>query len=146
MKNLVKILVVICIVFVGCTNKKQKESQKIEETGEIALEGMWKLKSGIWDNEDGTFLRYPEDSITEGPAYIIYSKKHYMVIAQAPKMNYYRGELVKYSINGNQLTSTQVLSNFEKHVGMEAVWTFHINEDVLTAENGKNKEVWERIE
>ncbi len=146
MKNGIKLFIVICIVFVGCTNKKEKESKEIEETKEIALEGMWKLKSGIWDNDDGTFLRYPEDSITEGPAYIIYSKKHYMVIAQAPKMNYFRGELVKYSIEGNQLTSTQVVSNFEKHVGMEAVWTFNINNNVLTAENGKNKEVWERIE
>jgi len=146
MKNLIKLLVIICIVFVGCTDKKEKETKKNEETKEIALEGMWKLKSGVWDNEDVTFLRYPEDSITEGSAYIIYSKKHFMVISQAPKMNYYRGELVKYSIEGNQLISNTVLSNLEKHVGMKSVYTFNINDNFLTAENGNNKEVWERVE
>lgn len=143
MKELIKLAVIICFVLVGCT--KQKETVTDQEDTAV-LEGMWKLQSGIWDNEDGTFLRYPEDSITEGPAYIIYSKKHYMLIAHAPKMDYYRGELIRYSVDGDQLTVSTKLSNFKKHVGMEAVWTFKISDNVLTAENGNNKEVWNRVE
>ena len=149
MKNSLKLLIIICIVFVGCTDKKEKETEtkKIEESKEIALEGMWKLKSGIWDNEDGTFLRYPEDSITEGPAYIIYSKKHYMLIAQAPKMNFYRGELMSYLIDGDKMTVNTVLSNLTGDaVFKEQVWTFKLDGDIITAHLGNNKEVWERIE
>ena len=143
MKNLILIAVFFGMLAMGCTEKKEVESRQGDQA---VLQGMWKLRSGVWDNEDGTFLRYPEDSITEGPAYIIYSKKHYMVIAHAPKMDYYRGELVSYSIDGDKLTVSTKLSNFEKHVGMEAVWTFNIENDVLTAVHGNNKEVWERIE
>jgi hypothetical protein len=144
MKNLIKLLIIILIVFVGCADKKEKAA--IKDTMEISLEGMWKLKSGVWENEDGTFMRYPEDSLTEGPAYIIYSKKHYMLIANAPKMNYYRGELIGYSLEGNKLTVSTILSNLENNIGMEAVWTINIKENTLSAENGNNSEFWERVE
>ena len=69
-----------------------------------------------------------------------------MVIAQAPKMDYYRGELIEYSIDGDQLTVKTKISNFDAHVGMEATWTFSIEDKLLTATNGKNKETWERVE
>ena len=146
MKNLIKLLIIICIIFVGCTDKKEKETKKIEETKEISLEGMWKLKSGVWDNEDGTFLRYPEDSLTEGPAYIIYSKSHFMVIAKAPKMDFFRGELVKYSIEEDKIFLNTEISNFDKNEGMEATWTLKVEGNLLKAELGENKEVWERVE
>lgn len=143
MKNSFKFLLVVCIVLLACTDTKPRQKEKSKN---IELNGMWKLKSGVWDNEDGTFLRYPEDSITEGPAYIIYSKNHYMLIANAPKMNYYRGELIEYSVEGDKLITSTKLSNFEKHLGMKVVWKFKIESNVLTAENGKNEEVWERVE
>ena len=143
MRTWIAIAVIFCLLCMSCTDKKETQTSKQEST---ALEGMWKLKSGIWDNEDGTFMRYPEDSLTQGTAYIIYSKKHYMVIAHAPKMEYYRGELIAYSIDGDQLTVSTEMSNLEPHVGMEAVWTFNIENDLLTASHGKNKEVWERVE
>ena len=142
MRKFISISVIICIILVGCSDKKAQ----INDNTQTALEGMWKLKSGIWDNEDGTFLRFPEDSITEGPAYIIYSKTHYMVIANAPKMDYFRGELVGYSIEENKLKVSTKVSNIKTHEGMEAVWTFKVEKDILTAELGGNKEVWERVE
>ena len=143
MKNLFLFMALCGVILTGCMEKKEAETK----TSEIkTLEGMWKLRSCIWDNEDGTFLRYPEDSITQGNAYIIYSKTHYMLIAEAPNMDYYRGELIEYAIDSNRLTVTTRISNFDQHVGMKAVWTFSIENDVLTAENGKNKEVWERVE
>lgn len=150
MKEVIRIAIVLCLVLLGCTDKKESEPSATEvetlakET--TSLEGMWKLQSGIWDNEDGTFMRYPEDSLTEGPAYIIYSKTHYMLIAHAPKMDYYRGEFIAYSIDGSKITLTTKLSNHKGHVGMEAVWDFKIEDDILTAQHGKNKEVWKRVE
>lgn len=148
MKEIIKLVVIICLLFVGCSEKKDTAAtSETDKTNATVLEGMWQLKSGEWDNEDGTFLRYPEDSITTGSgAYIIYSKKHYMLLADAPKMDYYRGELIAYSVDGDQLTVSTKLSNFEKHKGMEAVWTFKIEDNVLSATQGKNKEVWERVE
>ncbi len=69
-----------------------------------------------------------------------------MLIADAPKMDYYRGELIAYSLEGDQLTVSTKLSNFEKHKDMEAVWTIKIEDNTLSANLGKNKEVWERVE
>ena len=87
------------------------------------------------------------DSLTEGGvAYIIYSKKHYMVIAETPKMDYFRGELISYSIDGDEITIRTENSNIKAHVGMEATWTFNLEGDILKAENGNNREVWERVE
>ena len=147
MNHLIKITLLLCAILVACSDTKQREVDTESTNPEIALEGMWKLQSGIWDNEDGTFLRYPEDSITQGgAAYIIYSKKHYMLIAETPKMEYYRGELMSYSIDGNKLSIVTKHSNMKPHVGMQSEWTFNIENDVLTAENGNNKEVWKRIE
>jgi hypothetical protein len=146
MKNLIKLLIIILVIFVGCTEKKEKEKTTIEEAKEITLEGMWKLKSGVWDNEDGTFLRYPEDSITQGDAYNIYSKTHFMTIAKAPLMEYFRGELTAYSINGNEIYIKTIVSNFDSNEGLEATWTFKVEGDLLKAELGKNNEVWERVE
>lgn len=148
MKNLIKLLVIALIIFVGCTDKKEKENEKtlVEAVQVINLEGMWKLKSGVWDNEDGTFLRYPEDSIVQGDAYHIFSKTHYMTIAKAPLMEYFRGELTSYSINGNEITLKTILSNFDSHEGMESTWTIKVEGNLLEAEIGPNKEVWEKVE
>ena len=148
MKKIFTLFVIICLLFVGCSEKKETAATTgNDQTNPAVLEGMWQLKSGVWDNEDGTFLRYPEDSVTTGSgAYIIYSKKHYMLIADAPKMDYYRGELIAYSLEGDQLTVSTKLSNFEKHKGMDAVWTISIDDNTLSASQGKNKEVWERME
>lgn len=148
MKEITKLFVITCLLLLGCSEKKESaETTETNQTDTAVLEGMWHLKSGVWDNEDGTFLRYPEDSITtESDAYIIYSKTHYMLIADAPKMDYYRGELIAYSLEGDQLTVSTKLSNFEKHKDMEAVWTIKIEDNTLSANLGKNKEVWERVE
>ena len=146
MKNPIKLLVVILIIFIGCADKKETENVKDEKVHQISLEGMWKLKSGVWDNEDGTFLRYPEDSITQGDAYNIFSKTHYMTIAKAPLMEYFRGELSSYSINGDEITIKTVLSNFNSNEGVEATWKFKVEGNLLKAELGNNREVWERLE
>jgi len=143
MKNCIMLLLFITFFLSGCSNEKRKYS---DEKSIERLEGMWKLKSGVWENKDGSFLKYPEDSITEGLAYIIYSEKHYMLIANAPKMNYYRGELMEYTINGDKLIVTNKLSNIDEFKGMKSEWTFKIENNILSAENGVNKEVWERIE
>ena len=146
MKNLMKLLVVVAIIFVGCTDKKGSVKIETKEIHEISLEGMWKLKSGIWDNQDGTFLRYPDDSISQGDAYNIFSKTHYMTIAKAPLMEYFRGELSAYSINNDQITIKTVLSNFDSNEGMEVTWKFIVDGNLLKAELGNNKEVWERVD
>ncbi len=146
MKNLMKLLVVVAIIFVGCTDKKGSVKIETNEIHEISLEGMWKLKSGIWDNQDGTFLRYPDDSISQGDAYNIFSKTHYMTIAKAPLMEYFRGELSAYSINNDQITIKTVLSNFDSNEGMEVTWKFIVEGNLLKAELGNNKEVWERVD
>jgi hypothetical protein len=148
MKAIIKLIVIICVLLVSCTEKKETAATtETDKTNVAVLEGMWQLKSGLWDNEDGTFLRYPEDSITTGSgAYIIYSKNHYMLIADAPKMDYYRGELIAYSLAGDQLTVSTKLSNFEKNKELGAVWTISIDDNILSASQGKNKEVWERVE
>ena len=148
MKEIIKLIAIICLLLVSCTeNKETAAAKETDNTNAAVLEGMWQLKSGLWDNEDGTFLRYPEDSITTGSgAYIIYSKKHYMLIADAPKMDYYRGELIAYSLEGDQLTVSTKLSNFEKNKEIGAVWTIDIDDNILSASQGKNKEVWERVE
>ena len=143
MTEIIKFAVVLCLVLIGCTEKKQEKNQAEEA---VTLEGMWQLRSGVWENEDGSLMRYPEDSITEGVAYIIYSKKHYMLIAEAPKMDYYRGELINYSIDGDKLTVSASRSNFKENIGVESVWTFRIENNFLSAENGNNREVWERVE
>lgn len=141
-----KLLVVVAIIFVGCTDKKGSVKIETNEIHEISLEGMWKLKSGIWDNQDGTFLRYPDDSISQGDAYNIFSKTHYMTIAKAPLMEYFRGELSAYSINNDQITIKTVLSNFDSNEGMEVTWKFIVEGNLLKAELGNNKEVWERVD
>lgn len=146
MKNLMKLLVVVAIIFVGCTDKKGSVKIETNEIHEISLEGMWKLKSGIWDNQDGTFLRYPDDSISQGDAYNIFSKTHYMTIAKAPLMEYFRGELSAYSINNDQITIKTVLSNFDSNEGMKVTWKFIVEGNLLKAELGNNKEVWERVD
>lgn len=146
MKNLIKLLVVVSIIFVGCTDKKENENVKTDEVHAMSLEGMWKLKSGVWDNEDGTFLRYPEDSIAQGDAYNIFSKTHYMTIAKAPLMEYFRGELSTYSIKDDEITIKTVLSNFSTNEGMETTWKFKVEGNLLKAELGNNSEVWERVE
>lgn len=141
-----KLFVVVAIIFVGCTDKKGSVKIETNEIHEISLEGMWKLKSGIWDNQDGTFLRYPDDSISQGDAYNIFSKTHYMTIAKAPLMEYFRGELSAYSINNDQITIKTVLSNFDSNEGMEVTWKFIVEGNLLKAELGNNKEVWERVD
>lgn len=145
MKDFIGILI-IGFLFVGCADKKEKTPMEPSQTSTVLLEGMWKLKSGVWDNEDGTFLRYPEDSLIVEPAYVIYSKSHLMTIAKAPDMDYFRGELTSYSINGDKIVLKTKVSNFDAHEGMEATWTFKIEGDLLNTELGENKEVWERVE
>ena len=147
MKKAIRFLIVLAIIFSACTEKKEKETAIVEKSKEVSLEGMWKLKSGVWDNEDGTFLRYPEDSITEGEAYIIRSKTHYMLVASAPKMNFYRGELIAYAVDGDKLTVNTKLSNLSGDaVFKEQVWTFKVEGNTMTANFLNNKEVWEKIE
>lgn len=146
MKNSIKLLLIILIVFTGCTDTKKEENLAKEETTEISLEGMWKLKSGIWDNEDGTFLRYPEDSITKGSAYNIYSKTHFVTIAKAPLMEFFRGDLTTYSIKDDKITVKTIVSNIDDNEGKEATWTFKLEGNVFKAELGNNKEVWEKVE
>ena len=146
MKELIKLSLVICLVFVACTDKKEKETKKVEETKEVVLEGLWTLKSGKWSNGDGTFLRYPEDSILHGSAFILYGKNHFMVVSEAPRMNYFRGELVKYSIDGNKLNATRIVSNIEELKGKSDVWTFKIEGDLFTGTIRDDIEVWKRVE
>ena len=147
MKSLWSISIIISILFtIGCADKKEKDTTEPPEMSSVLIEGMWKLKSGVWDNEDGTFLRYPEDSLINGPAYVIYSKSHLMTIAKAPNMDYFRGELAEYSISGDKISLKTSVSNIDNHEGMEATWTFKIEGDLLMTELGQNKEVWERVE
>jgi hypothetical protein len=146
MKNAISVLVVISLLFVGCNQMKEKETTEPVETSSVSLEGMWKLKSGVWDNEDGTFMRYPQDSLIDGPAYVIYSKSHLMTIAKSPGMDYFRGELAEYAIDGDSIMMKTSISNFETHEGMEATWAFTLEGNLLKTELGQNKEVWERVE
>ena len=146
MKNAIKLLVIILILFTGCAEKKATDKIPQTETTEFSMEGMWKLKSGVWDNEDGTFLRYPEDSITQGEAFNIYSKTHFMTIAKAPLMEYFRGELTAYSIEGDKIAINTKISNFGSNEGKEATWTFKVEGNTIHFELGKNKETWEKVE
>lgn len=141
-------LIIISTIFVvSCADGKEKEVAGPAEMSAVTLEGMWKLKSGVWDNEDGTFMRYPEDSLLNGPAYIIYSKTHLMTIAKSPNMDYFRGELAEYSIlDDDKISFTVRVSNFDAHEGMEATWTFKLEGNLLKTEIGQTKEVWERVE
>jgi hypothetical protein len=144
MKKLLRIALVIAVIFAGCTEKKEAKS---EESEQVSLEGMWKLKSGVWDNEDGTFLRYPEDSITEGDAYIIRSKTHYTLIASAPKMDFYRGDLMTYEVDGDKMTVSTKMSNLNKDAWFKGEeWTFVLEGNIMKAKFKNNEEVWEKIE
>ena len=146
MKKAISVLVLISLLVVSCTQKKQKDLTEPAETSSASLEGMWKLKSGIWDNEDGTFLRYPQDSLINGPAYVLYSKSHLMTIAKSPGMDYFRGELAEYVVEGDSIMMKTSISNFDTHEGMEATWAFKLDGNLLKTELGQNKEVWERVE
>ena len=146
MKNLMSVLLIISMLLASCTEKKVKEIAEPPELSQAVLEGMWKLKSGVWDNEDGTFLRYPQDSLIDGPAYVIYSKSHFMTIAKSQGIDYFRGELAEYAIDSNKILLKTRISNFDTHQGMEATWSFSLEGDKLTLEIGQNKEIWERIE
>jgi len=143
MKNSLKFLVIIAALLIACTNNKnfQTEDAKGNE-----LEGLWTLKSGKWSNDDGTFLRFPEDSILHGSAFVMYGKNHFMVVAEAPRMDYFRGELVKYSVDGNKLNTTRIVSNIEELKGKTDVWTFKIEGNILTGKIGGDVEVWEKVE
>ena len=143
MKNSLRLLVIIAALLIACTNNKniQTEDAKGNE-----LEGLWTLKSGKWSNDDGTFLRFPEDSILHGSAFVMYGKNHFMVVAEAPRMDYFRGELVKYSVDGNKLNTTRIVSNIEELKGKTDVWTFKIEGNILTGKIGKDVEEWERVE
>ena len=145
MKRIIFVLALIASLIMACEDN-QKKGEVTTSDQEIGIEGMWQLKTGIWDNEDGTYLTYPNDSLFDGPAYIIYSKSHYMTIAKASKMDYFRGELIEYNVDGDQLILKTKVSNYDAHEGMEATWTFKLDGNLLTTELGKNKEVWERVE
>jgi hypothetical protein len=147
MKNWIKLLVICCFVLAGCTEKKEKEVDPVEKTMGISLEGMWKLKSGVWENADGTFLKFPEDSITEGEAYIIRSKTHYMLVGVAPKMNLYRGELISYAVDGDKITVNTQISNLDESMWFKnQEWTFTLEGKTMTAHMGNNKEIWEKVD
>lgn len=144
MKNSIQLFVVFFLVLIACTNNK---TTKYETINKSELDGMWTLKSGKWMNEDGTFLTYPEDSITEGgKAYVIYSKGHYTVVADVPKMKYFRGEMGEYSINGDMLESKILISNIESNLGLKNSWNFKQEKGIITFQTEGIEEVWERIE
>lgn len=146
MKNSIKLLLIIAVLFVACTNtktEKAEESEKIE-----SLEGMWTLKSGNWLNDDGTYLVYPGDSIMDGlKAYIVYSKSHFNLVANAPKINLFRSEHAKYTIVEGIIRSKIILSNIEGSNGKESEWDLEIVGNTATFKDGvKALEVWQKVE
>ena len=142
MKNSVILLLVVSIVLLACTDTKPRQKEKSKN---IELNGMWVLKSGKWANGDGTFLKYP-DSLTEGTAHIIYSKSHYTVVADVPKMKYFRGEVGEYSINGNNINSKVIVTNIESNKGLVNDWNFQLKDRTITFKTEGIEEVWEKVE
>ena len=142
MKNSVILLLVVSIVLLACTDTKPRQKEKSKN---IELNGMWVLKSGKWANGDGTFLKYP-DSLTEGTAHIIYSKSHYTVVADAPRMKYFRGEVGEYSINGNNIISKVIVTNIESNKGLINDWSFQLKDGTIVFKTEGMEEVWEKIE
>lgn len=142
MKNSIKFLLVVCIVLLACTDIKT--NQKVDSNN-IELDGMWVLKSGKWENGDGTFLKYP-DSLTEGTAHIIYSKSHYTVVADAPNMKYFRGEVGEYSIHGNNIISKVIVTNIESNKGLINNWSFQLKDGTIVFKTEGMEEVWEKVE
>ena len=145
MKSQLKILLIIAALIMACTNTKTEKAEEVKPSEN--LEGMWTLKSGKWANDDGTFLIYPGDSILEGSSsFIIYSKSHFNVVAEAPKMNYFRSEHVKYAMGEGKFKAIIVLSNIEGSPGKESDYTYEIVGNTATFKIEGDVEVWEKVE
>lgn len=143
----IKIILISLALFMACTNSKSDISTKEDIKTKNILEGMWTLKSGKWSNDDGTFLVYPGDSLLEGStAYNVYSKSHFNVVAKAPKMNYFRSEHVKYTLEEGKIKAHIILSNIEGSIGKESIWTLKVEDGLATFKREDDIEVWKKVE
>ena len=143
----IKILLISLALLMACTNSKSDISTKENIKSKNILEGMWTLNSGKWSNDDGTFLEYPGDSLLEGTqAYIVYSKSHFNVVAESPKMNYFRSEHVKYTLEEGKIKAQIILSNIEGSNGKESIWSLKVENNLATFKKDNDIEVWRKVE
>ena len=143
----IKILLISLALFMACTNSKSDISTKEDIKSKNILEGMWTLNSGKWSNDDGTFLEFPGDSLLEGlQAYIVYSKSHFNVVSEAPKMNYFRTEHVKYTLEEGKIKAKIILSNIEGSNGKESIWSLKVENNLATFKKDTDIEVWRKVE
>ena len=143
----IKILLISLALFMACTNSKSDISTKEDIKSKNILEGMWTLKSGKWSNDDGTFSVFPGDSLLEGlQAYIVYSKSHFNVVSEAPKMNYFRSEHVKYTLEEGKIKAQIILSNIEGSNGKESIWSLKVENNLATFKKDTDIEVWKKVD